>query len=414
MRPTLRRTSWQRDLAWLVGTLTLASAFVLVWTVTLWRASDETRGPQVLAAAIEYELAQAEPPPNGGVLPEGRPFQRAVEASAADALPALQQAARALTERQGREGWADPHPWFGSEWVENAVGLVVASELDRNVAAWWRGANLRADEGAGAVIAVGVRDTLPWNPTDENPSVGAYRALIERMVDTYLTTGRTEAAQIATSVPLRARILQGLNDAERTLAALYTATPNPLQETVAFERRKGTLRAVLTGGARTAADRETHANDIWANGLPSEFERLNEEGLSLSSATQFAVTNFDRTAHDTWQRAAVTSGLLTLTGLVLLVLLGRGAGRLIRAGLPLTVAGTPGVLFAAHALLAPSRSLPTWLPYRDVTTAARSWMLNVDGAAWEVAWVHAVLLAAGLVLIVAGLAVWLRGSGRPN
>ena len=414
VRPAIRRTSWQRDLAWVVGLATFVAASALVWSVTLWRASDDTRGPQALAAVVEHELTRGQPLPSTARLPAGRPYERAVAVPPDQAPLALQQAATAMIEQQGRDGWLDPGPWFSEVWVEHAVRPVVASSLGGDVAPWWRGATLRVNAPAAEATAVGVREALPWNASDTNPTVGAYRALIDRMVDAYVISGRLAATEDITSVPLRVRVLQGLTDAERTLANLYLASPNRLQKIVEAERRNRTRRTVLAGVATTAAEGETAATSRWADGLEPQLARLDAEGLNVSPTTRLGTQIFSRAAHQTWQNTALTSGLITLTGLVVLVLLGRGAGRLIRAGLPLTAAGVPGVWFAAHALLTPNAALPSWLPYLDSMSAARSWMLSLEGAAWEVAWVHAVLLAAGFVLLMAGTAVWLRGSGRPN
>ncbi len=414
VRPAIRRTSWQRDLAWVVGLATFVAASVLVWSVTLWRASDDTRGPQALAVVVEHELTRVQTVPGAARLPAERPYERAVAAPPDQAPLALQQAATALIEDQGRDGWLDPAPWFSEAWVEHAVRPVVTSSLGGDVAPWWRDATLRVNAPAAEATAVGVREALPWNVSDTNPTVGAYRALIDRMVDAYVTSGRSAATEDITSVPLRVRVLQGLTDAERTLADLYMAAPNRLQDTVEAERQNRTRRAVLAGDTTSSTEGETAATSRWADGLAPQLARLAAEGLTVSPSTQLGAHIFSRAAHQTWQTTAVTSGLITLTGLVVLVLLGRGAGRLIRAGLPLTTAGIPGVWFAVHALLTPNAALPSWLPYLDVMSAARSWMLSLDGAAWEVAWVHAVLLAAGFVLLMAGTAVWLRGSGRPG
>jgi hypothetical protein len=403
--------------AWLVGLVTFASAVVLVWSVTLWRASDEDRGPRAIAVVVAAETSRASS--LQASLPAGRPYDLPARASRNEAEVILRRAAVSLTEQQGQQGWQDPDDWFADAWVASAVRPVVTAALDRAVAPWWSGARLNVVAAEREASVRGVAAGLPWDPADANPDVGAYRALLERFVEAYLAGGREEAVDLATSVPLRVRLLQGFGDAERALAGLYLAAPNALEDALEADLQTQTRRRTLTGDTREAAaaansDALQWAQTAWGEGFTPRLDALEAQGLAPLASTRLGAQLFDRAAHARWQTVALASGAVTLVGLVLLVVLGRGAGRLIRAGMPLFLAGVPGVLLAGHALIAPNATLPSGLPYAGTWSAARDWMLLLDGAAWEVAWVHAILLAAGVVLTLAGVAVWLRGSGRPT
>lgn len=400
-----------------MGLVTFASAVVLVWSVTLWRASDEGRGPRAIAAVVAAEMARATESQ------AGRPVERAYDLPARagrdEAEVILRRAAVSLTEQQGQRGWQDPADWFADAWVESAVRPLVAAALDRAVAPWWSGASVNVQAADNEARARGVAGALPWDAADTNPEAAAYRALLERFVETYLASGREATMDLATSVPLRVRLLQGLGNAERDLVDLYLAAPNTLRDALEVDLQTQTRRRVLTGGmteprATAGADSLQWTQRAWDTGLAPRLNTLEAQGLQPLASTRLAAQLFDRAAHARWQRVALVSGAATLVGLVLLVVLGRGAGRLIRAGMPLLLAGVPGVLLAGHVLIAPNAALPTGLPYAGTWSTARTWMLQLDGAAWEVAWVHASLLAAGVVLTLAGVAVWLRGSGRPT